>query len=86
MTMPADTCLNDCPDTTWCPGCAACPCVATCDPGCPVGARPAAVRFVVRELGPRWFVVDDTVTTISYDMRFTRKGAQEAADWRNSRA
>lgn len=41
MTMPADTCLNDCPSTTWCPGCAACPCMATCDPGCPVGTRPA---------------------------------------------
>ena len=42
-------------------------------------------RFVVRELGPRCFVVDDTVTTMSYDMRFTRKAAQAAADRRNSR-
>lgn len=39
-------------------------------------------RFVVRELGPRCFVVDDTVTGFSYDMRFTRKAAQEAADRR----
>ncbi|MFF2852668.1 hypothetical protein ACFVT5_41205 [Streptomyces sp. NPDC058001] len=42
-------------------------------------------RFVVRELGPRCFVVDDTVTTLSYDMRFTRWAAQEAADRRNQR-
>lgn len=39
--MPADTCIADCPDTVWCPGCAACPCVPTCDPGCPVAVRPA---------------------------------------------
>jgi len=42
-------------------------------------------RFVVRELGPRCFVVDDTTTGLSYDMRFTRKVAQEAADRRNAR-
>lgn len=42
-------------------------------------------RYEVRELGPRCFIVDDTVTTMSYDMRFTRKGAQEAADRRNAR-
>ncbi|MEU5741994.1 hypothetical protein ABZ784_28880 [Streptomyces tendae] len=42
-------------------------------------------RFVVRELDPRCFVVDDTATTLSYDMRFTRQVAQEAADRRNRR-
>jgi len=42
-------------------------------------------RFIVRELGPRCFVVDDTATALSYDMRFTRKAAQEAADRRNKR-
>lgn len=42
-------------------------------------------RYMVRELGPRCFVVDDTVTAMSYDMRFTRKAAQEAADRRNKR-
>jgi hypothetical protein len=41
-------------------------------------------RFVVRELGPRCFVVDDTAGYLSYDMRFTRKAAQESADWRNA--
>lgn len=41
------------------------------------------IRFLVRELGPRCFVVDDTATGISYDMRFTRRVAQEAADRRN---
>ena len=41
-------------------------------------------RFVVRELDPRCFVVDDTRTGLSYDMRFTRRGAQEAADRRNT--
>lgn len=45
----------------------------------------ASPRFVVRELGPRCFVVDDTASNLSYDMRFTRKVAQEAADRRNSR-
>lgn len=40
-------------------------------------------RFVVRELDPRCFVVDDTVSQLSYDMSFTRKAAQESADWRN---
>lgn len=42
-TTPTDTCVNDCPEPTWCPGCAACPCVATCDPGCSVNTRPAPV-------------------------------------------
>jgi hypothetical protein len=42
-------------------------------------------RFVVDELGPRDFAVRDTVTEISYDPRFTRKAAQEAADWHNSK-
>lgn len=41
MTTPADTCTADCPDATWCPGCAACPCAPSCDPGCPVNRRPA---------------------------------------------
>ncbi|CQR59217.1 hypothetical protein [Streptomyces leeuwenhoekii] len=41
-------------------------------------------RFVVRELGPRCFVVDDTITALSYDMRFTREAAQRAADRRNA--
>lgn len=44
-----------------------------------------APRFVVRQLGPRCFVVDDTASYLSYDMRFTRKFAQEAADRRNTR-
>lgn len=43
------------------------------------------LRFVVRELGPRCFVVEDTATTFSYDIRFTKKAAQEAADRRNAR-
>lgn len=42
-------------------------------------------RFVVRELGPRCFAVDDTETALSYDMRFTRTAAQRAADRRNER-
>lgn len=46
----------------------------------------SAPRFVVRELGPRSFAVEDTVSHLSYDMRFTRKFAQEAADRRNERA
>lgn len=46
---------------------------------------PEMPRFEVRELGPRCFVVDDTVTCLSYDMRFTRKAAQENADRRNAR-
>lgn len=50
-----------------------------------VPAPTASPRFVVRELGPRCFVVDDTVSYLSYDMRFTRKAAQEAADRRNAR-
>lgn len=45
----------------------------------------AAPRFVVRKLGPRCFVVDDTASCLSYDMRFTRRAAQEAADRRNGR-
>jgi hypothetical protein len=44
----------------------------------------SAPRFVVRELDPRCFVVDDTSTALSYDMRFTREAAQRAADRRNS--
>jgi hypothetical protein len=48
----------------------------------PVTASP---RFVMDEFGPRDFAVRDTVSQLSYDMRFTRKAAQEAADWRNSR-
>ena len=46
---------------------------------------PHPPRFEVRELDPRCFVVDDTVTQLSYDMSFTRKAAQKAADWRNAR-
>lgn len=84
MPKPADTCTNDCPPTDWCPGCAACPCVPTCDPGCPINDRPAPDRFVVDEFGPRDFAVRDTVTQISYHHRFTRKAAQEAADRRNA--
>jgi hypothetical protein len=42
-------------------------------------------RFVVQEFGPRDFAVYDTVTGLSYDSRFTRRGAQEAADRRNTR-
>lgn len=42
-------------------------------------------RFVVRELDPRRFVVDDTTTGLSYDMRFTRKAAEEAATRREAR-
>ncbi|MCZ4509908.1 hypothetical protein O3Q52_17235 [Streptomyces sp. ActVer] len=50
-------------------------------------AEPAesSPRFVVRELGPRCFAVDDTKTALSYDMRFTRTAAQRAADRRNER-
>lgn len=44
-----------------------------------------APRFVVRQLGPRCFVVDDTKGYLSYDMRFTRKFAQADADRRNNR-
>jgi hypothetical protein len=44
-----------------------------------------ALRFVVRQLGPKCFVVDDTKSYLSYDMRFTRKFAQADADRRNSR-
>jgi hypothetical protein len=40
---------------------------------------------VVQEFGPRDFAVYDTHTCLSYDPRFTRKAAQEAADRRNSR-
>lgn len=40
-------------------------------------------RFIVREHGPRDFYVHDTVSHLSYDPRFTRKGAQAAADRRN---
>jgi hypothetical protein len=42
-------------------------------------------RFMVRQLGPKCFVVDDTKSYLSYDMRFTRKFAQADADRRNSR-
>lgn len=84
MTATADTCTADCPDTSWCPGCAACPCVPTCDPGCSVNSRPAPTRFIVEEFGPRDFAVLDTATQISYDPRFTRKAAQDAADRRNA--
>ncbi|GHD70231.1 hypothetical protein GCM10010317_077100 [Streptomyces mirabilis] len=42
-------------------------------------------RFVVDEYGPRDFAVRDTVSQLSYDIRFTRKAAQDAADRRNSR-
>ena len=48
-------------------------------------AATSAPRFAVRQLGPRCFVVDDSVTALSYDMRFTRKAAQDAADRRNAR-
>jgi hypothetical protein len=44
----------------------------------------STLRYVVRELDPRCYVVDDTTTTFSYDMRFTRRAAQEAADRRNA--
>lgn len=50
MTMPANTCLNDCPDTAWCPGCAACPCVPTCDPGCPVNSRLAPHKVTTADV------------------------------------
>ena len=42
-------------------------------------------RFTVQELGPRDFYVYDRVSCLSYDPRFTRKGAQEAADRRNAK-
>ncbi|WP_157865022.1 hypothetical protein [Streptomyces prasinopilosus] len=45
----------------------------------------SAPRFVVQESGPRDFYVYDTVSHLSYDPRFTRKAAQEAADRRNAR-
>lgn len=45
---------------------------------------PSSPRFVVQEFGPRYFAVYDTVTCLSYDPRFTRRVAQEAADRRNS--
>ncbi|MET7975755.1 hypothetical protein ABZW44_22470 [Streptomyces mirabilis] len=57
----------------------------TARPPSTVTAPTASPRFVVRELGPRCFVVDDTVTQLSYDMSFTRKAAQGAADRRNAR-
>lgn len=41
-------------------------------------------RFVVRQLGPRDFVAHDTVTQLDYDLTFTRKAAQRAADQRNA--
>lgn len=44
----------------------------------------AGPRFVVQEFGPRDFAVYDTVTCLSYDPRFTRKAAQQAADRRNA--
>ncbi len=44
----------------------------------------SAPRFVVQDLGPRDFAVYDTVTCLSYDPRFTRRAAQEAADRRNA--
>ncbi len=47
--------------------------------------RPPAARFQVQEFGPRDFWVYDTKTCLSYDPRFTRKAAQEAADHRNAR-
>lgn len=46
----------------------------------------AAPRFVVQEFGPRDFAVYDTVTCLSYDPRFTRKAAEQAADRRNSKS
>lgn len=47
------------------------------------GGKPDT-RFVVEEFGPHEFAVLDTVTQFSYDDRFTRKAAQEAADRRNA--
>jgi hypothetical protein len=41
-------------------------------------------RFVVEQYGPRWFVITDTVSQLSYDSSFTRKGAQHYADLRNA--
>jgi hypothetical protein len=41
-------------------------------------------RFVVEEFGPRWFVITDTVSQLSYDSFRTRKGAQYYADLRNA--
>ncbi|MET9445008.1 hypothetical protein [Streptomyces sp. NPDC006610] len=43
-------------------------------------------RFVVQEFGPRNFAVYDIVSGFNYDLRFTRKAAQKAADRRNARA
>ncbi|MGC5534243.1 hypothetical protein [Streptomyces sp. SR-10] len=44
---------------------------------------PDRLRFVVRQLDPKCFVVDDTTTALSYDMRATRPAAQKDADRRN---
>jgi hypothetical protein len=41
-------------------------------------------RFVVEQYGPRWFVITDTVSQLSCDSFFTRKGAQYYADLRNA--
>ncbi|MER6540111.1 hypothetical protein ABT215_41375 [Streptomyces sp900105755] len=41
-------------------------------------------RFTVQQLGPRDFYVYDSVTCLSYDPRFTRAGAQVAANYRNA--
>lgn len=46
--------------------------------------EPPQTRFVVEELGPRWFVITDTVTQLSYNSFFTRKKAQFYTDLRNA--
>lgn len=46
---------------------------------------PESPRFVVDEFGPRDFAVRDTVSQLSYDICFTRKAAQDAANRRNAK-
>jgi hypothetical protein len=48
------------------------------------GQIAALPRFNVRQLGPRSFVVHDSVGQLDYDISFTRKVAQKAADRRNA--
>lgn len=50
MPMPADSCTRDCPEVDWCPGCAACPCVPSCDPGCSANGRPGPVAITAADI------------------------------------
>lgn len=49
-----------------------------------LAATDAEPRFVVRQLGPRGFVIHDNVNQLDYDMFVTRKAAQVATDRRNA--